>query len=74
MLQVSSKHDDPVLSDFDDASEFSDYGRSPDFPPGWWILPGVSLGLGVAGVILAATLRRGRVMESATEMDRGRPS
>jgi hypothetical protein len=32
--------------DIDDL-EFSDYGRSPRFVSGWWIVPGLLLGIAV---------------------------
>ena len=32
--------------------EFSEYGRDPRFPAGWFILPGAVLGMGIVAALI----------------------
>lgn len=34
------------------AREFSEQGRSPRFPPGWWLIPGFAIAVTVIPVAL----------------------
>ena len=49
-LDAERFEETPAFPPREDA-EFSDYGRSERFPPGWWIVPAALLSFGLAGLL-----------------------